>query len=71
MVEQADSRSEAETLRLSDIREGVQTRSVPPGVSRAGHNSDVTAVNSETLRDNDMKTDQSEEMSQGSQDSDR
>lgn len=64
MLEQAESWSEAETLRLSDIREGLQTRSVRAGVSVG----DVTAVNSETLRDNDMKTDQSEETSQGSQD---
>lgn len=81
VLEKPESLPEAttsiETLRLSDIREGLQATGVPTGVDTevptgvdtGVHADDITAVNSDTpQRDNDMRTNQSEETLQGSED---
>lgn len=73
VLEKPESRPEAttsiETLRLSDIREGLQATGVDTGVDTGVHADDITAVNSDTLqRDNDMRINQSEETLQGSED---
>ncbi|XP_019126719.2 cadherin-related family member 5 [Larimichthys crocea] len=47
-----------ETLRLSDVREAIQTTCVSTGESTGGHDDDITAVNTETLQRHDMKTNQ-------------
>ncbi|XP_044042606.1 protocadherin-15 isoform X2 [Siniperca chuatsi] len=69
VVEKPEGRSEAtetnETPRLSNVREGLHSTGVSAGV----HSDDITAVNTVTLqRDDDMETDQSEEMLQESED---
>ncbi|XP_076578134.1 protocadherin-15 isoform X2 [Chaetodon auriga] len=58
VVEKAECRPEtAETLRLSDVREGLAT-----GASAGVRDDDITAVNTETLRrDDDVKANQSDE----------
>lgn len=69
LAEKPECRPEAtestETLKLSNVREGSAigvSTGVSMGVSTGVHDDDITAVNTETLqRDNDMKTNLSEE----------